>query len=141
MKKYAKPMVLVNAELSEGIYMASGAATGSECYTVNVNIHQRPQSGSGEYRMQVDAVHAADHHSTAQTLTVNFNLPVTYVGSNGTLLGGDNTTTLQIGYVYHNNFNENIGLGDLIVNADAGLAIIGASVTCNMTCSQHDGLN
>lgn len=138
-KAYEKPMALANDGLAESVYMASGAD--SECYTVNANIHQRPQSGAGEYRIQVNAAHSATHHSTAQTLTISFNLPVTYVGSNGTLLGGDNTATLQIGFTYHNNNTDNIGLGDLIVNADAGLAITGASMSCNMICSQHDGLN
>ena len=42
MKDYVKPVVLVNEELAEGVY----AASGSDCYTVTTNIHQRPETGT-----------------------------------------------------------------------------------------------
>lgn len=43
MRDYMKPVVIVNSEVSEGVYAASGSA--DECYTVNAYIHQRPQLG------------------------------------------------------------------------------------------------
>ena len=91
MRNYMKPVVIVNSEVSEGVYAASGSA--DECYTVNAYIHQRPQLGRGDYRIQVNGRHeAADgHHSGQQVLTMNFNQPVTYVSSNGTLSAGDGT--------------------------------------------------
>ena len=93
MRNYMKPVVIVNSEVSEGVYAASGSA--DECYTVTAYIHQRPQMGRGDYRIQVNGRHeAADgHHSGQQVLTMNFNQPVTYVSSNGTLSAGDGTTT------------------------------------------------
>ena len=47
MKKYSKPTIFVNDEDSEGVYAASG------CYSITVNIHQKPQNGRGDYRIQV----------------------------------------------------------------------------------------
>ena len=47
MRDYMKPVVIVNSEVSEGVYAASGSA--DECYTVNAYIHQRPQLGRGDY--------------------------------------------------------------------------------------------
>ena len=134
MKNYEKPIVLRNDELAEGIYLASG-----DCYTVSYRIHQKPETGRGDYRIQFDAVHAAGdgHHSGAQVLVITFNQAVTYVASNGTLESGDGTSTLRIDYSYHNNASDNIGLGDLIVSADAGLAITGALLECNHDCGQH----
>lgn len=135
MKNYEKPMVLANEELAEGVY----AASGSDCYTVTYNIHQAPQEGRGDYRIQVDATHAAadNHHSGEQILILTFNLPVTYVSSNGTLLSGDGSTCLNIKFTYHNNASEYIGLGDVVVTADPGLTVNGAELQCNLSCSQH----
>lgn len=133
MKNYEKPIVLVNSELSEGVYAGSG-----NCYTVSAYIHQTPQEGRGDYRMQLYAAHAADgHHSGAQYLTISFNQPVKYVLSNGTLKSGDGSSTLMIEFNYHNNANDYIGLGDLVVTSDEGLAITSSSLGCNYDCGQH----
>ena len=110
-------VILRTEELAEGVYLASG------CYTASAYIHQTPQSGSGEYRIQVNGQHSADHTKEAQTLTISFSLPVTYTSSGGSLVSGSGTNTLVINYNYHQNPTDNIGLGDLVVQADAGLAV------------------
>lgn len=137
MKRYERPIAQINDSLAEGVYMASGAE-GDGCYTVNAIIHQRPDNGNRTYRIQVNGAHNASHHSTAQVLTLNFNLPVTYISSNGILQGSNTGTTLQIGYTYHSNNTDNIGLGDVVVEADDGLSITGAVLSCNMKCADHD---
>lgn len=135
MKEYNRPVVIANEDLAEGVY----AASGSECYTVTAYIHQRPQFGRGDYRIQVNGRHdAADgHHSGAQVLTLSFNLPVTFVSANGTLTGGDGTSSVSISYSYHNNGTDNIGLGEVVVQADEGLEVTGAVISCNYDCGQH----
>lgn len=137
MTNYEKPVVLANEEIAEGVYAASGA--GGDCYTVTAYIHQTPETGRGDFRIQVNAVHAAgdDHHSGKQTLILYFNQPVTYSSSNGTLASGDNTSELHIDYSYHNNAYDNIGLGDVVVTSDAGLAVNNAVLICNHDCGQH----
>lgn len=141
MRTYERPVAIANDELVEGVYMASGdlADGGSDCYTVTANIHQKPETGRGDYRIQVNAAHAAtdNHHSGVQKLVISFNQVVTYGSSQGELEAGDNTNTLTIGYSYHNNAYDNIGLGDLCVMSDAGLAITGAQLICNHDCGQH----
>ena len=136
MKDYEKPILVHNDAAFEGVYAASGA----DCYDVTPRIHQRPETGRGDYRIQVDGVHSATdgHHSGEQILTLYFNQPVTYVSSGGTLKGGDGTAALSITYNYHNNASDNIGLGDVIVTSDAGLSIPGgAKLECNHDCGQH----
>lgn len=132
MKEYVKPIVLANEELAEGVYAASGA----DCYTVNARIVQKPETGRGTHYIQVDAKHdAADgHHGGEQVLTISFNEPVVYQHSNGTLVGGDGTTTLEIRYSYHSNAKDNIGLGSVEVVADVGLAVTGTVLSCNYDC-------
>lgn len=139
-RAYEKPVALANEELMEGVYMTSGDTTGSDCYTVTAHIHQPPETGREDYRIQVDAVHAAKHHGDHQTLVISFNQPVQFSYCNGkgaTLAGGDGTSTLRIDFTYHQNQNDNIGLGDLVVTSNDGLAITGAQMICGKTCGQH----
>ena len=118
MRKYEKPIAVVNSNLAEGVYAASG------CYTSTASIHQTPDGvGLGTYRIQVNGKHDADHTKEAQTLTITFNQSVTYESSNGTLASAATGTTLVINYKYHQNPQDNIGLGDLAVTSGAGLAI------------------
>ena len=76
-----------------------------------------------------EGVYAADHTKEAQTLTITFNQEVTYSSSNGTLVGSNTGTTISIGYTYHQNPNDNIGLGDLVVVSDPSLAVVSAKIT------------
>lgn len=134
---YEKPCVLLNADMAECVYTASG--DGEDCYSVTARIHQSPETGRGDFRIQVDGQHAASdgHHSGKQTLILYFNQAVIYSWSQGELAGGDGTAELSIDYQYHNNDKDNIGLGDVIVESDAGLAVTGACLLCNHDCGQH----
>lgn len=122
---YQKPTLYKTEDLAEGVY----AASGSGCYTTTARIHQRPETGRGDYRIQVDGRHHADHTRETQWLHISFNQPVNYSSSQGTLQSGDGTTTLVIEYHYHQNPTDNIGLGDLVVVSDPGLSVTGASIT------------
>ena len=118
MRKYVKPIAVVNSNLAEGVYAASG------CYTATASIHQTPDGGGqGTYRIQVNGKHDADHTKEAQTLTITFNQSVKYESSSGTLASAATGTTLVINYTYHQNPQDNIGLGDLVVTSGAGLVI------------------
>ena len=55
MKKYSKPVVSVDNGLAEGVYAASGAG----CYDASAYIHQTPETGRGDYRIQVNGKHNA----------------------------------------------------------------------------------
>ena len=82
-----------------------------------MNIHQKQQNGRGDYRIQVNGIHKSNHTRDAQTMTLSFNMPVVYKRSNGVIQGANTGTTLVISYAYHKNPTDNIGLGDLIVEA------------------------
>ena len=125
MREYKKPVVTVDNELAEGVYAASGAG----CYTASAYIHQTPQTGRGDYRIQVNGHHSADHTREAQVLTISFNQNVMYVSGGSGLISGNGTTTLKVQLSYHQNTNDNIGFGDLVVTSDPGLAITGVSIT------------
>ena len=123
-----KPMILENNDLSEGVY----AASGDGCYTASAYIHQTPETGREDYRIQVNGVHAADHTKETQWLHISFNQPVHYKEcymNGATLEAGDGTSSLRIRLTYYQNPTDNIGGGDLVVTSDAGLAITSVSIT------------
>lgn len=123
MKTYSKPVVTIDIGLTEDVYAASG------CYTASAYIQQKPETGRGDYRIQVNGQHHSDHTKEAQTLTISFNQNVTYVSGGAGLISGNGTATLIIKLSYHQNSNDNIGFGDLVVTSDTGLAITGVSIT------------
>ena len=92
MVKYSKPMVIVDQGLAEGVYADSGAG----CYEASAYIHQRPETGRGDFRIQVNGKHNADHTKEAQVLTISFNQNVTYVSGGAGLISGNETTTLKV---------------------------------------------
>ena len=125
MKQYSKPVVSIDNGLAEGVYAASGAG----CYKASASIQQTPQTGRGDYRIQVNGHHNADHTKESQVLTISFNQNVTYVSGGAGLSSGDGTPTLTIRLSYHQNPTDNIGFGDLVVTSDAGLSITGVSIS------------
>lgn len=87
MSMHEKPVISVDAGMAEGVYAASGAADG--CYTATAYIHQTPETGRGDYRIQVNGQHKADHTKEAQVLTISFNQNVTYVSGGAGLISGN----------------------------------------------------
>lgn len=115
------------------MYAASGG-----CYTVSATITQYPDYGRNNYCIQLNASHSADHHSGTQKFIINFNQQVTYVSSNATNVLGSGTNTLTLEYKYHNNNSDNIGLGNVYVESDSGLSILGSTCAyCDMDCGSH----
>ena len=109
MREYMKPMLVTSDELAEGVYLASAG-----CYTASAYIHQTPQDGRGDYRIQVNGKHDADHTREAQQLNISFNQPVSYVSGGTGCTSGDGTSSLCIALGYHQNPTDNIGFGDLV---------------------------
>lgn len=122
---YNKPDIIVNIDLAEGVFAASGA----KCYTTTAKIHQTPCYGDGYYKIQVDGHHNGDHTNSEQTLVITFNQPVTYKKHCGReLIDGDGTCTLTIRLKYWQNPTDNIGFGDLVVKSTQGLSIVSAEI-------------
>ena len=128
MSNYSKPIVSIDNGIAEGVYAASGAAS-TGCYETTAYIHQTPETGRGDYCIQVNGKHNADHTQESQILTISFNQNVTYVSGGAGLISGNGTNTLKVKLSYHQNPTDNIGFGDLVVTSDAGLAITSVSIT------------
>lgn len=133
MREYTKPECVVCDDLAEGVFMASCSMPQSTCYIVNSYSHQAPETGRGDYRIQVNAHHQADagHTTDDEILYIRFNQSVTYKCGGVGCYSGDGTTLLGIQYRHHNNPNDNIGAGDIIVESSAGLTILDVKMVCN----------
>lgn len=139
MKNYERPVVMINEDLAEGVYAASG-----DCYTVTAQIQQGPglEKHLEYYVIQLDGIHAAQdgHHSSERVIRVVFNQNVTYKNSNAASVAGSGSNVLDLTYIqgngsYHNNADDTLGLGNLEVNSEVGLAITSVSCTyCSRSC-------
>lgn len=137
MCNYCKPFVLMNEELAEGVYAASGAPAakfgGPDCWTVNAYIHQWPETGRDSYVIQTTGTHLnPDHHLSNIQITYHFNQTVTFESCNGGTLVGNGTSssiTLERN-IGTPNSNEGLGLGDLYVVSESGLSLLGISWVC-----------
>lgn len=73
-KEYVSPVILANEELSEGVYAASGSA---DCWTVEAYSVQ--EYNSSHQVFEVHCVHSdtVEHISSASTVVLTFNYPIT----------------------------------------------------------------
>lgn len=86
MKKYERPAVLVNEELAEGVYAASG------CWKTTWNEHQSKDS-AGYFNFQIDGKHADVAHQPNTIITCTFNVPVKVIEVNYTPVDSSSTTS------------------------------------------------
>ena len=144
MKNYEKPIVMINEELAEGVYAASGA-TGAGCMDVKAYISQNPTMNyAGKWVVWIESNHDKSlyggdgHTASGITVTLYFNQAVTcdgdfYQSENipYTVTGGNGTSTLT---VHFDADVPNAGTkfwGQIYVSSGEGLALNGATITCH----------
>ena len=141
--KYEKPMVMINENLAEGVY----AASGSDCMSVKAYISQTPsQNSAGKFVVWVESNHDGSlyrgdgHSASGITVTLSFNQAVQcdsndfYQGEPGVsyaVSGGNGTSTLTLTF---SGDTANAGTkfwGQIYVSSEAGLALNNAVITCH----------
>lgn len=146
MKNYERPFIVVNEELAEGVYAASGAVAGgsttggtsssTNCFGFSPNLQG---SSDSYYYIDMQITHLTangsdPHASTGLIITFNFNQPVKYAGAQScspASVSGDGTSTITI------QINTNVDaqfwggyLGQVKFESEAGLSLTGYSVSC-----------
>ena len=131
-KKYEKPMALVNNDLAESVYMASGEASNT-CYSPTVTPDQTPAPGRNTYTFRIRAPHNGDHTTNQQEVIISFNEPVTFIrAENNQCISGDNSTTLHISCNRFNNGTDNF---EFLLEVQAVQEVPNLSVTgCVIVC-------
>lgn len=105
MKKYEKPMVLVNDELAEGVYAASG------CMETDIKVTSTSNQDR-EFRVYFKHT-SADHGNEGRATTITFNKPVEIVNIDSvTSYSGSGTSVITVvrsGSGQYQNGNSNWG--------------------------------
>lgn len=115
MKKYERPVVLVNEELAEGVYAASGAnaADSVDCWIIDRNGETSNEVGSDNSReFDFHASHAslAVGHTPDAVWVVTFNQGIVSVPSCSGMRTEVNGSTVKV-YRAWDNMNTNEGWG------------------------------
>ena len=84
MKKYERPVVLVNEELAEGVYAASGAnAIQVGCWTASGAGRQESVTARTDWRFQIDGYHIAEAHAAKVYITFVFDQDISTADFSG----------------------------------------------------------
>lgn len=102
-------------------------ATASSCFDVVATLYEHSDSN---YRYMIEATHNSEHTTDNEILTLTFNEPVTYLSSEGALLSGNGTTTLQLGLTRHLNYNDNLGFLVRVTCESDSLGLVSARMQC-----------
>lgn len=88
MKKYEKPIVVINEELAEGVYAASG------CWTTSGASRQESVSARKDWRFQVNGSHIDEAHAAKVYITFVFDQKITKAEFSGYTFQGMSTDTV-----------------------------------------------
>lgn len=132
MKEYVSPIILANEELAEGVYAASGDA---DCWTVDA---YSVQDFDGAYHVfEVHCVHSdtVEHISSATTVVLTFNYPVTNARSEFDASVSGNTVTvvrtlLADSYKSGDNMTYKVWAQAADEATTKALSVSGATITC-----------
>lgn len=135
MKGYEKPIAVINDELSEGVYAASGTA---DCWTVDA---KSVQDWNGSHHVfEVRIVHSdkVEHISSASTVTLTFSNTITDAYSEFSCSHSGNSVTIT--RTLHANAYKSGDTATYKVWVKAAdeastkaLAVTGSSISCTKT--------
>lgn len=127
MNNYEKPMVMVNEELAEGVY----AASGSDCWSISV--YTTGNVGSDFREVHIDGTHTnPGHHNAYPSVSITFNQTITGVPSTSGLncSYGGNSVTVSRNFGTSNG-SENWGVNITVSCASPStLSVVDYSWSC-----------
>lgn len=109
------------------------------CATIEASLIKDASSGKASVNMSLKHDCKDGLVSDVQTVYLAFNENVTVSSNSGTVLSGNGTNTLAVGYQYHLNPQDNAGGTDLEITCDDldSLELQGAEVTVHGTDTSH----
>ena len=128
--------VIINEELSEGIYAASGSAGSTNCWTV-APVSVQDWNGS-HHVFEIHCVHSntVEHISSATTVTLTFDRFVTDAYSEFPCTFSGNTVTITRelhanAYKSGDTMTYNVWVQGVDGAATKGISCVGAEIECN----------
>ncbi len=144
MKNYEKPVVLMNEELAEGVYAASGDG---DCWTIELTPDQIYGGGSlGGKTFRVHCEHISMQHiSVASTFVVTFNVPIqsakcenfaTTVNGNTVTVTRDNHGNA---YGVHDEYNSLLEIMCADEDTTKAAVVVDKKISCSKTTNVQGG--
>ncbi|MCM1065221.1 MAG: hypothetical protein NC420_12315 [Eubacterium sp.] len=142
--KYERPVVLVNEELAEGVYAASGGVSDAECWTVGAT---SVQDWNGSHHVfEVHCVHSntVEHISSASTVTLTFSnsltdayseFPASFSGSTVTVV----RTLLADAYKSGDDVTYKVWVKAADEATTKAITCTGATISCTKTVNVQGG--
>lgn len=141
MKKYERPVIVVNEELAEGVYAASGVTDG-ECWTVDVQWAQTVDDNNVNFRVIANHPGTVAHISSASTVTIVFSHNVTSAKFEGFAADvNGNVVTLtraSHGNSYYSADQYN-SLLELNTPNAREISVVSSSIVCTKTVNVQGG--
>ena len=119
---YKKPGIIIETDLQEGVYAASG------CFIGQAVIDSTPQeNGTPYYELWLTGTHSGDHYSNGCQYIITFNQNVIYFDMDGEGSGSATGSILTVNYDTSARAikpSENVGHGRVRVTSGDNLEII-----------------
>lgn len=93
MKNYERPIVIINEDLAEGVYAASG-----DCWSIYVKRDQSDAGGYSTFRIFADHSTSLQHVSQGTSMTITFSTAISkaeYEDNNVSVTWSGNSVTLS----------------------------------------------
>ena len=131
MMNYERPMLVKTEQMSEGVYLASGAS-GCWTFTYYKTSNNVPSEGEGQ-EFQINGSHSnPEHHVAYPVITLTFNQPITGATSTSGYPTSCSGNAVTIGCnIGTTNATENLGFAIRVTSSTAAdLQITGLTYTC-----------
>lgn len=137
MKSYEKPIAVVNDEVSEGVYAASGGASSADCWTINPYSVQDWNGSHHVFEVKIVHSDAVKHISTASTSVITFTQNVTDAYSEGNCSATFSGNTVTVVRTLHANAYQSgdVATFKVWVKSDneantKAISVTGATISC-----------
>lgn len=132
MKNYEKPVAMINEDMSEGVYAASGWGQSSSCWTCSGDGKQESEVSRTDWRFQINGSHINERHEADVYATFIFDTNIStadFCGYQPVELVGNKAVFRLTNYSNGVNPNENFGGGALNVTTSAAVTSLTVSVS------------
>lgn len=145
MKGYEKPVAVINNELSEGVYAASGAnASAGNCWSVTPYSVQDWNGSHHVFEIHCTHSNSVEHISSASTVTLTFsNTVIDAFSEFSSSYGGNSVTIVRTLHANAYKSGDSVTYKVWVRSTDEAstkaLACTGASISCTKTVNVQGG--
>lgn len=138
MKKYLKPVIVVNENMSEGVYAAPSGEP--ECWNINIKSDQKDAGGYHTFRVAARHSTHSQHISRKTTITITFNQNIRRVEFEGFKTSVNGNQAVLVRELHGNSYccGDNYNCLLKVWGSDCkSLAVTSSSISCEHLENVH----